>query len=134
MKACRLHVGALGVWILPIVELFHDLIAPFLSDPGDLLIPLQKAGQDQAAIHAHGDADDIRREYEILLGELAQYNPELLDKRRLLAVTKCDMLDDALMGEMQAHLPEGIPSIFISSVSGYNIPQLKDLLWQTLHE
>ena len=80
------------------------------------------------------DADDIRREYEILLGELAQYNPELLDKRRLLAVTKCDMLDDALMGEMQAHLPEGIPSIFISSVSGYNIPQLKDLLWQTLHE
>ena len=80
------------------------------------------------------DADDIRREYEILLGELTQYNPELLDKQRLLAVTKSDMLDEQLIAEMRTHLPEGIPALFISSVTGYNIPQLKDLLWAALHK
>lgn len=80
------------------------------------------------------DADDIRREYEILLGELTQYNPELLDKQRLLAVTKSDMLDEQLIAEMRTHLPEGIPALFISSVTGYNIPQLKDLLWEALHK
>ena len=78
------------------------------------------------------DSDDVRRDYEILLGELTQYNPELLDKQRLLAVTKCDMLDEELIREMRAHLPEGVPSIFISSVSGLNIPQLKDMLWEAL--
>ncbi len=80
------------------------------------------------------DSDDVRRDYEILLGELTQYNPELLDKRRLLAVTKCDMLDDELIGQMRPHLPEGIPAVFISSVSGLNIQQLKDMLWQALQE
>ena len=80
------------------------------------------------------DADDIRREDEILLGELTQYNPELLDKQRLLAVTKSDMLDEQLIAEMRTHLPEGIPALFISSVTGYNIPQLKDLLWEALHK
>lgn len=80
------------------------------------------------------DSDDIRRDYEVLLGELSQYNPELLDKQRLLAVTKCDMLDDELIVQMEAHLPEGIPSVFISSVSGLNIPQLKDLLWDALQK
>jgi GTP-binding protein len=79
------------------------------------------------------DADDVRKEYEILLSELTQYNPELLDKQRLLAVTKCDMLDEQLMGEVQQHLPEGIPTVFISSVSGYNIARLKDMLWEALH-
>lgn len=80
------------------------------------------------------DSDDIRRDYEILLGELTQYNPELLDKQRLLAITKCDMLDDELMEQMRSHLPEGVKSIFISSVSGLNITQLKDMLWSALHE
>ena len=74
----------------------------------------------------------MRRDYEILLGELTQYNPELLDKQRLLAVTKCDMLDDELLEEMKSHLPEGIPSLFISSVSGLNIARLKDMLWEAL--
>lgn len=78
------------------------------------------------------DSDDIRRDYDILLGELTQYNPELLDKQRLLAVTKCDMLDEELMDQMRDHLPEGIPALFISSVSGLNIPQLKDMLWEAL--
>lgn len=78
------------------------------------------------------DSDDIRNDYEILLGELTQYNPELLDKQRLLAITKCDMLDASLIEEMLAHLPEGVPSIFISSVAGLHITELKDMLWQAL--
>lgn len=78
------------------------------------------------------DSDDVRRDYEILLSELTQYNPELLDKQRLLAVTKCDMLDDELLEEMKSHLPEGVPSLFISSVSGLNIARLKDMLWEAL--
>ena len=72
------------------------------------------------------DSDDIRRDYDILLGELTQYNPELLDKERLLAVTKCDMLDEGLIREMR------VPAVFISSVSGLNIRQLKDMLWEAL--
>ena len=79
-----------------------------------------------------GAHDDIRRDYDVLLGELTQYNPELLDKERLLAVTKCDMLDEDLIAEMRGHLPEGVPSVFISSVSGLNIPRLKDMLWEAL--
>ncbi len=79
------------------------------------------------------DSDDIRKDYEVLLGELTQYNPELLDKERLLAITKCDMLDEELMEQMRAHLPEGIESIFISSVAGLNIQRLKDKLWEILH-
>lgn len=78
------------------------------------------------------DSDDVRRDYEILLGELTQYNPELLDKQRLLAVTKCDMLDEGLLEEMKSHLPEGVPSLFISSVLGLNIARLKDMLWEAL--
>ena len=70
--------------------------------------------------------------YDVLLGELTQYNPELLDKERLLAVTKCDMLDEDLIAEIRGHLPEGVPSVFISSVSGLNIPRLKDMLWEAL--
>ncbi|HBX90272.1 MAG TPA: GTPase ObgE, partial [Alistipes sp.] len=69
-----------------------------------------------------------------LLGELTQYNPELLDKERLLAVTKCDMLDEELMEEMRGQLPEGIPSVFISSVAGLNIQRLKDMLWEALQK
>ena len=80
------------------------------------------------------DSDDIATDFNILLDELTQYNPELLDKRRLLAVTKCDMLDDELIEQMRAHLPEGVETIFISSVANYNITQLKDMLWRALNE
>lgn len=78
------------------------------------------------------DSDNIAQAYDILLGELTQYNPELLDKQRILAVTKCDMLDEELIKQMKAELPEGIETIFISSVSGLGIQQLKDKLWQIL--
>lgn len=80
------------------------------------------------------DSDDIKQDYEILLGELTQYNPELLDKERLLAITKCDMLDDELIEQMKEHLPTGIESIFISSVAGMNIQPLKDMLWRALQK
>ena len=69
---------------------------------------------------------DIAREYHILLDELKRYNPELLDKQRILAVTKCDMIDDVMMKQLKRHLPKGVDSIFISAVSGLNIQQLKD--------
>lgn len=78
------------------------------------------------------DADDIHQEYRVLLNELAQYNPELLDKRRVLAISKSDMLDEELMEALEADLPE-IPHIFISSITGYNIMALKDLLWRELN-
>lgn len=80
------------------------------------------------------DSDNLKKDYEVLLGELTQYNPELLDKQRLLAVTKCDMLDEELIEQMHSELPEGVPSIFISSVTGLNITQLKDMLWAALQE
>lgn len=79
------------------------------------------------------DSDDIAKDYEILLGELTQYNPELLDKERLLAITKCDMLDEEMMSQMRSTLPAGVPNVFISSVSGMGIAQLKDMLWESLN-
>ncbi|MDR1501420.1 MAG: GTPase ObgE [Prevotella sp.] len=78
------------------------------------------------------DADDIHQEYRVLLNELAQFNPELLDKRRVLAISKSDMLDEELMEALEADLPE-IPHIFISSITGYNLVALKDLLWRELN-
>ena len=78
------------------------------------------------------DSDNIREDYKVLLGELTQYNPELLDKQRILAITKCDMLDDELIEQMKAELPEDIECLFISSDSGLGIQQLKDKLWQIL--
>ena len=77
------------------------------------------------------DSADIRKEYEILLNELTMYNPELTDKKRLLAITKCDMLDEQMMDEMRSQLPD-LPAVFISSVSGLHIRELKDMLWQAL--
>src|SRR3989339_677778 len=74
------------------------------------------------------DSKDIKNEYKILLNELKQYNPELLDKQRILAVTKSDMLDEELKREIKKHLPRKLPSLFISSFSGENIQELKDLL------
>lgn len=79
------------------------------------------------------DADDIKEEFEILLNELNQFNPELLDKKRILAITKSDLLDDELMDEMKKELPEGIPSIFISSHTQMGIIQLKDMIWQQMN-
>ena len=78
------------------------------------------------------DADDIHREYLLLLNELQEYNPELLDKRRVLAISKSDMLDDELIQEIEQDLPE-IPYVFISSVTGFNITVLKDILWNEIN-
>ena len=80
------------------------------------------------------DSDDIRKEYEVLLNELRTFNPEMLDKQRVLAVTKSDMLDQELMDEIEPTLPEGIPHVFISSVSGLGISVLKDILWEELNK
>ena len=80
------------------------------------------------------DSDDIRKEYEVLLNELRTFNPEMLDKQRVLAITKSDMLDQELMDEIEPTLPEGIPHIFISSVSGLGISVLKDILWEELNK
>ena len=80
------------------------------------------------------DSDDIRKEYEILLNELRTFNPEMLDKQRVLAVTKCDMLDQELMDEIEPTLPENIPHVFISAISGMGISVLKDLLWEELNK
>lgn len=79
------------------------------------------------------DADDIAKEYEILLNELRKFNPEMLDKSRVLAITKSDMLDQELMDEIEPTLPVGVPHVFISSVTGYGIDVLKDILWQDLN-
>ena len=80
------------------------------------------------------DSQDIHKEYEILLNELGTYNPELLDKQRLLAITKCDMLDDELIDEMRAELPDGVPTVFISAVAGKGLDELKDMLWAMLND
>ena len=66
---------------------------------------------------------------QILLNELTRFNPELVDKQRILAISKCDMLDDELMAEIEKELPENVPHVFISAVSGLGIQQLKDMLW-----
>lgn len=79
------------------------------------------------------DAKDIGDQYRILLGELRKYNPELLDKKRLLAISKVDMLDEELMQEMEHDIPKDLPYVFISSVSQYNLEKLKDLIWQAIH-
>ena len=79
------------------------------------------------------DSKDIAGEYRILQRELKLYNPELLDKQRVVAITKCDMLDDDLRKEIKRHLPRKTPAVLISSLTGEGIPELKDLLWNTLN-
>lgn len=79
------------------------------------------------------DSDDIKKEYEILLSELGKYNPELLDKSRILAISKSDMLDDELKAEIEKDLP-AIPYIFISSVAQQGIAELKDMIWKAITE
>jgi len=80
------------------------------------------------------DSDDIAKEYEILLGELKKYNPELLDKDRILAISKSDMLDEELIEEIATELPTDLPSIFISSVAQQGLTELKDIIWKKLNQ
>jgi GTPase len=80
------------------------------------------------------DTKDIKTEYKILLNELKLYNPELLHKDRLLAISKSDLLDEELMEEIKKELPKEIQTVFISSVTGINIIKLKDLLWKILNK
>ena len=80
-----------------------------------------------------GDADDIKKEYDILLNELSTFNPEMLDKGRVLAITKCDLLDEELMDMLRETLPEDVPVVFISAVTGFGLPELKDVLWRELN-
>lgn len=80
------------------------------------------------------DSSDHIKEYNILLNELEQYNPELLDKQRILAISKADMLDEELTASIEKLLPKDIPHIFFSSVSGYNIAELKDIIWNELQK
>lgn len=80
------------------------------------------------------DTDNIQKEYEILLNELKKHNPELLDKNRLLAISKSDMLDDELTAEIKKELPVGIKTLFISSLAQQGLVELKDTLWKTLNE
>jgi GTP-binding protein len=79
------------------------------------------------------DSDNVENEYQILLSELTKFNPELLDKKRMLAISKSDMLDNELMVEMAKELPENIPHIFISSLTNQGIVDLKDMIWKTLN-
>ena len=79
------------------------------------------------------DTDDILKEYQILLNELTQYNPDLLDKERLLAITKCDLLDDELMSELKDEFPKDIKVVCISSVSQQGLTELKDEIWKLIH-
>ena len=83
------------------------------------------------------DADDIKKQYDILLDELKRYNPELLDKERLIAISKSDMLDEELKGEMKEQLDKefkGLPYLFISSVAQQGLMELKDSLWEMLNK
>ena len=79
---------------------------------------------------------EITKEYKILLNELKMYNPELLDKERILAITKCDLLggDKDLIASLKRKVPKKVPYVFISSVTGEGLQELKDLIWETLHK
>lgn len=79
------------------------------------------------------DSDDIRKDYEVLLRELHEFNPELSDKSRVLAISKSDMLDDELRAEIAATLPTDLPTVFISAVTGQGLTELKDILWREIN-
>ena len=80
-----------------------------------------------------GDSDDIKKEYEVLLGELEKFNPQMLNKHRVLAITKSDLLDDELIDLLSVDLPTDLPVVFISAVAGKGIQELKDCLWKELN-
>jgi GTPase len=79
------------------------------------------------------DTNNIQSEYEILLNELRKYNPELLDKKRILAISKSDLLDDELQAGLLKELPSDIPHVFISSLTSKGIREMNDLIWRNLH-
>jgi GTP-binding protein len=80
------------------------------------------------------ESDDINKDFQILLHELEMYNPELLDKPRLCAITKCDLIDESVQEMLKPTLPEGIDCVFISAVTGYGLDKLKDKLWILLSD
>jgi GTPase len=80
------------------------------------------------------DSDDIVKEFNVLLNELKQYNPELVDKQRILAITKCDILDEELTTAIKNELPKGVETVFISSVTGLGLNELKDLIWTEINK
>ena len=80
-----------------------------------------------------GDTDDIKKEYEVLLNELRNFNPDMLDKHRVLAVTKSDLLDEELISMLKETLPDDLPCVFISAVTGQGLNELKDILWKELN-
>ncbi len=80
------------------------------------------------------DADDIAAQYEMLVKELERFNPDLVDKPRVLAISKSDMLDEELIAEIEPTLPTGVPRVFISAVTGMGIQELKDLLWREIND
>ncbi len=80
------------------------------------------------------DSDDIKKEYETLVNELKMYNPELLDKPRLLGISKYDLIDEELKEMISTDLPQGVPFIFFSSAIQHNIIQLKDMLWKLIND
>lgn len=80
------------------------------------------------------DSADIKHDYDVLLNELKEFNPELADKSRVLAVSKSDMLDDELREAIAAEHPEGVPTVFISAVTGQGLTELKDLLWREIND
>lgn len=80
------------------------------------------------------DADNIKHEFEVLLNELQEFNPELLDKERLLAISKSDLLDDELKEALKAELPENVPFVFMSSHTGVGLVELKDMIWKSLNK
>ena len=79
------------------------------------------------------ESDDVKRDYDVLLNELKKYNPELLDKKRILAISKCDLLDEDKKKDIRKHLPKKIPYVFISSAAGEGIRELKDIIWFNLN-
>lgn len=80
-----------------------------------------------------GESNDIKHDYEVLLGELKKFNPDMLEKHRVLAVTKCDLLDDELISMLKEELPDDLLVVFISAVTGYGLDELKDVLWRELN-
>lgn len=80
-----------------------------------------------------GESDDIKHDYEVLLGELSKFNPDMLEKHRVLAITKSDLLDDELIEMLKEELPDDLPTVFISAVTGQGLDELKDTLWKELN-
>ncbi|MCD7714706.1 MAG: GTPase ObgE [Prevotella sp.] len=80
------------------------------------------------------DTHDIKKEYDILLGELGKFNPEMLEKHRVLAITKCDLIDEDIIAMLRETLPDDVPCVFISSITGMGLTELKDVLWDELNQ